>query len=116
MAAKKAIGPLARVILFVRDVERVARFYEEKLGLAVASREPGFVELDGGGCRVAIHDAPKANPGRTKLSFYAKDVAAARAELVRRGAKMGRLLEFPGLTMCDGKDPEGNTFQLTDRP
>jgi catechol 2,3-dioxygenase-like lactoylglutathione lyase family enzyme len=105
-----------RVILFVRDVSAVARFYQEKLGLPVVSEAPGFIELDAGGCRVALHNAAKANPGRTKLSFYAKDVGKVREELVRRGVRMGRLLESPGLAMCDGKDPEGNTFQFTDRP
>ena len=113
---REAPRTLLRVILFVRDVRAVARFYEEKLGLPLVSEEPGFIELDAGGCRVALHDAAKANPGRTKLSFYAKDVAAARAELVRRGVRMGPLLESPGLTMCNGKDPEGNAFQLSDRP
>ena len=107
---------MRRVILFVKDVEGVAAFYEGKLGLKVIGRENGFVDLDAGAVRLALHSAGAANPGRTKLCFYVDDVSAARAELVKRGVKMGK---DPGggagLKLCDGKDAEGNAFQLSNR-
>jgi predicted enzyme related to lactoylglutathione lyase len=74
-----------------------------------------FVELDAGPCRLAIHSAHKMTPGRTKMAFYVRDVAATRRKLEARGAKMGKLLEGRGVVICDGQDPAGNRFQITSR-
>ena len=106
---------LRRVILFVDDLDAMASFYEKKLGLVVRTREPGFVDFDASGCRLALH-AGVSNPGRTKICFHVADVAAARHELVDRGVRMGKALATDApLQLCDGKDPEGNTFQLSNR-
>ena len=107
---------LRRVMLFVPDVDEVADFYVEKLGLEVLHREAGFVDLDAGGARIGLHRSATAQPGRTKLCFYAKDVSAARARLVALGVKMGKDPgPGEGLQLCDGKDPAGNVFQLSNR-
>src|SRR5688500_2456816 len=106
---------LRRVILFVDDLKAMTEFYEKKLGLKIDRREEGFVDFDAGGCRLALH-AGVSNPGRTKICFYAADVSKARQELVDRGVRMG---SDPGpgdgLKLCDGKDPEGNPFQISNR-
>jgi hypothetical protein len=36
------------------------------------------------------------------------------AELKAKGVQMGEIKSYPGLTgaLCDGRDPEGNVFQL----
>lgn len=107
---------MRRVMLFVSDVEKVGTFYVEKLGLKVVGREKGFWDLDAGACRLALHGTAKPEPARTKLCFYAEDVAAAREELVGRGVKMGVVKGDPGgLQLCDGKDPDGHVFQLSNR-
>ena len=107
---------LRRVMLFVPDVDAVAEFYEHKLGLRVLSREKGFVDLDAGACRIGLHGSAAATPNRTKLCFHVADVSAARAELVARGVKMGvDRGPVDGLHLCDGKDPAGNIFQLSNR-
>jgi hypothetical protein len=50
------------------------------------------------------------------LVFYAADVAAARAVLVKRGAvAMGKVISADRFDMCDGKDPDGNPFQISSR-
>ena len=75
----------------------------------------GWRELDAGGVRIGLHSGPPS-PGKKgpKLAFYAKDVAALREELVARGAKFGKVSsgEFH---LCNGKDPDGNPVQLTNR-
>ena len=108
---------LRRVILFVDDMAVMTRFYEEQLGLKVLTREDRWVDFDAGGTRLALHSGV-SNPGRTKICFYVSDVSKARQELIDRGVRMGK---DPGprldeLQLCDGKDPEGNTFQLSNRP
>jgi catechol 2,3-dioxygenase-like lactoylglutathione lyase family enzyme len=105
---------IRRVILFVKNMRAVTDFYEHKLGLKVLSRSDGFVDFDAGAVRLALHSTGAANPGRTKLCFYAENVSRQRAELVARGVKMGKD-PGEGLKLCDGKDPEGNVFQLSNR-
>ena len=41
---------------------------------------------------------------------------AARETLIARGAKLGKLMSGSGLTRCEGKDPDGNPFSISNRP
>jgi hypothetical protein len=50
-----------------------------------------------------------------KIVFYANDVSKVRSELVAKGAKMGKLRKFGALMLCDGQDPEGHVFQISNR-
>ena len=45
-----------------------------------------------------------------------RPLADLRAELVAKGVPMGKIKSYPPLTgrLCDGKDPEGNVFQLAE--
>jgi hypothetical protein len=110
---------LTRVILFAKDVAALSAFYRDILGLPLlpgASDE--WVELDAGACRIAIHaggDAPATRRG-PKLVFGVRDVAAVRETLIARGAPMGKVVVFGEISLCDGKDPEGHAFQLSNRP
>jgi predicted enzyme related to lactoylglutathione lyase len=119
--------PLNRVIVFVGNVEKCARFYQDVFGFAaLPSEDPGWIELDTGGCRLAFHQAhgtkgPIHSPtgGRMnphKIVFFAEDVAATRATIVARGGKMGEIRKFGELVFCDGQDPEGHIFQISNRP
>lgn len=107
---------LARVILFTGQMDVMARFYGEVLGLRQVSSEKGWREFAAGSARIGLHSGP-ASPGRKgpKIAFYAKDVAAVREKLVARGAKFGKVRQGDQFTLCDGKDPDGNPIQLSDR-
>ena len=107
---------LARVILFTNQMEAMSRFYGEVLGLKQVTNEKGWREFAAGGARIALHSGPPS-PGRTgpKIVFYAKDVAALREVLVARGAKFGKVREGEQFCLCDGKDPDGNPVQLSNR-
>jgi len=50
-----------------------------------------------------------------KIVFYCEDVAEVRAQLVAKGAKVGDVRTFGKLTLCDGQDPEGHVFQISNR-
>ena len=107
---------LRRVVLFTANLEGMSAFYGGVLGLAVLSREDGWIDYDAGACRIALHKGKSAVGTRPpKLVFYAEDVAAARALLVERGAKMGKVLDAGAFLMCNGKDPDGNAFQISGR-
>ena len=106
---------MARVILFTRQIDEMKRFYADVLGLDCVTDERGWKEFDAGGARIALHSGPPS-PGRKgpKIVFHAADVAKLRARLVARGARFGEVRsgEF---CLCDGKDPDGNPIQLSNR-
>jgi catechol-2,3-dioxygenase len=108
---------MARVILFTPQLESMSRFYGDVLGLKVVSEERGWREFEAGGATIALHSGT-SSPGRKgpKIVFYAADVAATRDALVKRGAKFGKARGGTGsLQLCDGKDPDGNPVQLSNR-
>ena len=105
-----------RVMLFARDLDQMTDFYHKTLGLAITNQSDGFVDLDGGGCRIALHRSASANPGAAKICFYSEDVGAARTALADRGIKFGQeILGEDGLRLCNFADPEGNKLQLSNR-
>ncbi len=109
---------IRRVILFTPNFEPMLAFYRDRLGLALLDQSDGWADFDAGACRLALHAASiDAAEGPHKIAFYAEDVAAARAALVARGvATMGSIHVFGDLRLCDGQDPDGNWFQLSNRP
>ena len=108
---------LRRVIIFTSDMETMARFYCEVLGLARLADEPCWKAFDAGAVQIALHNG-SAMLGRRppKLVFYAADVAAARATLNARGAGFGAVKQAGDFAISDGKDPDGNPVQLSSRP
>jgi len=107
---------MARVILFTARMDAMSKFYGETLGLKQVSEEKGWKEFAAGATRIALHSGP-ASPGRKgpKIVFHAKDVAALREKLVARGARFGKVRQGETICLCDGKDPDGNPVQLSDR-
>jgi hypothetical protein len=90
------------------------------------TRQDGWVELDAGGCVLALHAVPAdvakdiaiANPPDPrsgtpiKLVFETADLSGAGAHLTSCGATMREPYAFGA---CDGLDPEGNVFQIVQR-
>jgi hypothetical protein len=95
-----------RIIYFTNQMKTMTAFYRDVIGLSPidnAESDPsGFLEFDAGACTIALH---KGSPGKP----------ATREELIRRGAKMGTFNPKGSLHLCDGKDPEGNKFQISNR-
>jgi hypothetical protein len=108
---------MARVILFTAQIDAMSKFYGDVLGLIkIVSYEKGWQEFAAGGTRIALHSGP-SSPGRKgpKIVFQAKDVAALREKLVARGARFGKVRQGDVYCLCDGKDPDGNPIQLSNR-
>ena len=107
---------MARVILFTAQIDAMSEFYGKVLGLKQVTHEKGWREFAAGGATIALHSGP-SSPGRKgpKLAFYAKDVAALRETLVARGANFGKVRQGEIFCLCDGKDPDGNPIQLSNR-
>jgi len=107
---------MARVILFTSQIDEMSKFYGKVLGLKQVTNEKGWREFSAGGARIALHSGP-ASPGRKgpKIVFFADDVAALRETLVSRGAIFGKVRNGEIFCLCDGKDPDGNPIQLSNR-
>jgi len=106
---------MARIILFTGQIETMSRFYGGVLGLRQVTDEKGWKEFAAGAVRIALHSGP-ASPGRKgpKIVFHAEDVSASRETLVARGAHFGKV-RHGEFCLCDGKDPDGNPIQLSNR-
>lgn len=109
----------ARVIIFCRSVPVMMEFYS-----LIADVSESYIESDlkwgelrTGNMNIAFHYSPIA--GKTtsgfKLVFFTKQIAAARKELTAMGVNMGQVIKSGRLRLCNGRDPEGNVFQISNR-
>ena len=113
-------------IYFCQDMRCVTAFYTDTLGLRVVPNkdfgDDEWVELastGAGGLRLCLHKAgrPGSPPGnRNKLVFQVDDVGEARRQLIAKGVRMGTHHHWTEMDACDGRDPEGNAFQIAGPP
>ncbi len=107
---------IRRLVIFTNQMPAMATFYRDVLGLEQKADERGWKEFDAGAIAIALHNGT-AEVGRRppKIVFYSAEVAATREVLIRRGAKMGKVKSGSGLDLCEGRDPDGNPFQVSNR-
>jgi len=115
----KAPG-IARVILYVRDIPKVAAFYERFFGLRpLPGSTEGWLELasPSGGCTIALHKATvsQKSGAAVKLVFGVEDVHAFKSALEKKGLKFGVVHEVDGFAFSNAKDPAGNSIQISSR-
>ena len=116
---------LQRAMIFVKDLNRMAAFYGDMLGLkpVAETRTGSWVEFNAGNASLALHAIPPyladgieiSSPPRvretnpTKLVFAVEDVQSGRARL----EELGVTIVLRPWGTCDGVDPEGNVFQIS---
>lgn len=117
---------LTRIILFSGQVAELKSFYVRHFNFAVVEEiSDQWVVLNAGAVEIAIHKIGQANePTRgekfeawsnTKIVFRTTgDLKSVRQELIDNGVPLGEIKIFGDVpsSYCDGKDPEGNVFQL----
>jgi catechol 2,3-dioxygenase-like lactoylglutathione lyase family enzyme len=115
--------PAPAAVVFVADVPRMARFYRELLSMRVLHDASDHVVLECDGMQLTIHalhgepstaDAPRFDT-YIKLCFPVHAIADIRARApALGGALWGIEKEWKarGFSACDGRDPEGNIFQV----
>jgi len=119
---------LSDVILYVRDVDNLKKFYAEHFGLQVIEEDSVWALLDAGNSSLGLHrmgdqylqqsDFNHPSDNNTKIVFEIdQDIRTARAGMISRGIKMKEIKTFESYDfwLCDGRDPEGNVFQLKSR-
>jgi ankyrin repeat protein len=115
------IGEMKRIILFARDMAAMRTFYSQVIGLSeLSGASDHWAEFATGASVLALHTQSSnyktTGSGEGALfNFIVPDVSSARDELINRGAKMREVINNDGLIMCDGEDPEGNLFSLSNK-
>lgn len=116
---------MSRLILYVRNVGLLKSFYQKHFDLPVVEEiADEWVVLDAGGVELALHlvgepyrhqaSSSDAQSNAKIVFSVASGLPALREQLIEDGVRMRDLKRFEGfpLLMCDGRDPEGNVFQL----
>ncbi len=120
---------LNRVILFVQNVGILKDFYQQHFSFEVTDEiRDEWVVLRAGNCELALHREGseyvsidpdlKGDSNNVKLVFGTdEDLRQLRERLVGNGVVMGDVRSFNGFPylFCDGRDVEGNVFQLMQR-
>ncbi len=111
---------ITRVILYVKDVQRVATFYQQFFGLhPLPGGSEGWIELAAaaGGCTIALHKASVAQKSGAaiKLVFGVADVHAFKKDKEKAGLKFGTVHRVGDVEFSNAKDPAGNSIQISNR-
>jgi len=118
---------VSSLVIFSKDVGRLATFYEAILEVRPKAESSGDIRLVGEGEEVLIHTIPKAfsrhieisSPPKAREGFPIKPVFNVDSleevlEVVQAngGVVTDNRFTFDGLTRCDVLDPDGNVVQL----
>lgn len=111
---------IIRIILYVKDIPKVAAFYERHFGLhPLPGGTDGWLELanPAGGCAIALHQAAKSQKSGAamKIVFGVEDVAGFKDARERDGLKFGAIHRADGVEFANAKDPAGNSIQISNR-
>jgi catechol 2,3-dioxygenase-like lactoylglutathione lyase family enzyme len=111
---------IIRIILYVRDVPKVAAFYERHFGLhPLPGATEDWLELanPGGGCTIALHQAviSQKSGAAMKIVFGVEDVAGFKEAKERESLKFGTVHRADGVEFANAKDPAGNSIQISNR-
>lgn len=120
--------PLAGLVIFAKDIRRVAAFYEAVAGLAVAEAAKDHIVLRSTTMELVLHGIPARIARQIQISsppelredsalkpfFPVASLARAREQAAALGGGLSpaeREWEARGFRACDGFDPEGNVLQ-----
>lgn len=113
--------PLNRLVIYARDIEQTAAFYERHFAFK-PMRMPGdrIVELvsQDGGANILLHQAAKgqrSGQSVVKLVFDIRDVEAFCAECAENGLTFGPIHRADGYVYANAKDPCQNPIQVSSR-
>jgi predicted enzyme related to lactoylglutathione lyase len=120
--------PPAAAVIFVDDVKKMTHFYQALGDMQLIQDEPTYAVLETAGLQITIHPLRgskirKGEPYPTredtwiKLCFPIVSIAAARSTAAALGGEVwppNKEWEAKdrGFRACDGRDPEGNVFQV----
>ena len=127
--APDPVTPLAGLVIFAKDIHRVAAFYEGVAGLDIAQADTDHVVLRSATLELVVHGIPARiareivietppelrEDSALKPFFPVASLATARQRAAALGGGLQpapREWQARGFRACDGHDPEGNVLQL----
>jgi predicted enzyme related to lactoylglutathione lyase len=111
---------VSSIVLYVKDIPRVAAFYQEHFGFT-ASPSPwvGWRLLisKSGGCSLGLHQAAKGQKSGAamKIVFAVPNLDKFIAVRAKNGLKFGAIHKAPGYEYANAKDPAGNSISISNR-
>ena len=121
-------SPGAAAVVFVDDVARLAAFYQTLANMTMLHADPQHAVLEIPGLQLTIHvlrrsatgtdpDYPARETAHIKLCFPVDSIARARTTAAGFGGEVWSANNEweavdRGFRACDGRDPEGNVFQV----
>jgi lactoylglutathione lyase len=106
----------AYFIVYVADMDRAAKFYEETFEALVSFRSPEWTSLRIAGVSIGLHGGSDTTPRRIGLGFDVDDIDGTCAAIARGGGAVVKAPEHKpdeGITLAEVADTEGNQFSLT---
>ena len=118
--------PSTAAVMFVDKIERMSAFYQGVAAMAVVHADDEHVVLEAAGFQLIVHAIPYSDATETtsyplredgciKLCLPVASIDAARPIAAGLGGELWppeREWQARGVRVCDGRDPEGNVFQL----
>jgi predicted enzyme related to lactoylglutathione lyase len=119
----------AGAVIYAKNFTRLAKFYEAVAGLAIKETDKTSTRLESESFQLVVLQAPKRiadvieisePPLRRestpiKLVFFVESIRDVREKVKALGGALNaseKEWQFDGHKVCDGRDPEGNIFQL----
>ena len=110
------LSKVARIILFVRDMDVAVKFYTEVLGIPLQYRFGDWAGLATEGVEICLHGGRTAIApphGDPSIGFHVDDFDATCTELKARGVKLGNIFSpSPGIRVAHFDDPDGNELGI----
>ena len=124
--------PPSGAVIFAKDINRLAKFYQQLLSLSVVQTASDHVILEPTNSPLVIHAIPTQvarsinisvppvvrEQTPIKLFFSVVSLAEARASASLLGGQIerdGKEWETRSFRACDGHDPKGNVFQVREK-
>ncbi|AIJ45203.1 MULTISPECIES: VOC family protein [Comamonas] len=121
-------GPAAAgVLIYAKDFQALARFYEQVLDMQRLHEDEHIIVLESAALQLLIHALPAEIAARVQvgkppqrradvaLKFFVTVPAIAEAASVAQalgGQVFDERWQGPGFAVCNAMDSEGNVFQL----
>jgi predicted enzyme related to lactoylglutathione lyase len=119
--SKGRIMPPKRLLIYAKNVEETARFYEKHFGFkAIGLPGDRIVELvsQDGGANIMLHQAAKgqrSGQSTVKLVFDVEDVVAFCRRCAENGLEFGAIHKADGYMFANAKDPCQNSISVSSR-
>jgi len=114
------LGTPTWVGVVVEDLQKARAFYRDTLAFEEVREREGYVWFRAGDATLEVAernaDRPEVRRAGCAIGYRVDDVEATRAGLISRGAEpLTEIQGGPkaGARWCYFRDPEGNTFQIT---